>query len=197
MKKLLFFVFIFTSVLIILLLFFSLLNRTSKIYDSPENSKNVADSDEDLDVQKQTNDDSEDSELAASDNNEGASEDSSTSFFSGFFIDNCEETKIPYALKNQKSESNCLEYSEDICTRKKVSCLLDLENLDENIEGKFVINFILVLKENNQLLDSIQKETNLSPKSSETLSAEFSVNENANQELECKFFSLETPKTEC
>ena len=121
------------------------------------------------------------SDSSASSNSPSSSSQSQASSSSQSQNSNCQMIQISYALRDFIKGS---------------TCSLRVENLDSNIQGKFAIDFIFFLENNeNNIINIITKENIVSPNSIVQFEATH-LSENPNENISCSFKTSLIPTKE-
>ena len=115
--------------------------------------------------------------------------------------ENCAESQISYSLTNFQTNSNCITFENEVCTNKDVSCSLDVNNLDSQTSGNFVINFRFFNYANSELIEERQISNFVEAQNSQLFTTTINIQSqgadgNANQEISCSFSSVEIPRRE-
>lgn len=108
----------------------------------------------------------------------------------------CTKQQISYAVKNLRTDQECLVPEGENCLEKEIRCFFDVYNLDYEMPGNFGFRLYVVGSEsNNYSVDSVYLEAYLNPRSNVTMGKAFKITgSDANKDLTCIYQKEEIPK---
>jgi hypothetical protein len=125
-----------------------------------------------------------------------ASGDESSETQTSSSTDSCEK-EVSYSLKDSSTQEECLSLEGEVCLTKKVTCSLNVKNLDSATSGNFKIktNF---LDNSDNLLFSTSSSIFVEAQTTERLEVIHEFNgEDANKRIVCAFRTESIPKRTC
>ena len=198
---------IFLAILsgLVLIYFVISSGKNENLKDNPSSQNNInPSSDEETNFQDENTNSEQDSnsQNAGATSSDGGSSGGSVggsetaSGSSSTLPSGCQLIQLSYALKKFQKNVICVEYSEEACINKEVTCSVEVHNLDYATSGTFEIEFSF-LNEAQETLATETDSESIAQRTNKVLSATKTFQgENANQELECDFRTTAIPNKE-
>ncbi|MFH1425563.1 MAG: hypothetical protein ABIG28_02420 [archaeon] len=107
----------------------------------------------------------------------------------------CRKEQISYSLLSTTSNQVCDTFEDKTCIEKTITCSTNVLNLDQEIEGTFVMDFkYFELGNKGNIIQTLSNSETIPPRERVSISTEITITgANANKEITCSSLSNSTP----